>query len=256
MPKTGGTFVHGVFKKIIKKYKKEHPIKWYLNRFGYKLNLVTPIYQKLIDVSYYEYPNDNVIGQHAGASFIPLEYKKLPIISVKRDPIKKFISSYYYRWWERFPSLTSTQLKELFPHYPEISIEEFFTLANNHVMKNFFGADFRADIGVLSWQFIRMYSTNPIHVYNNITKANYSEFIETYFVKVEFFEMNQLSSEFETYIKGTGFSEYSDDFLTEERIYPPGSNIKNKPEPVSEVLSEKIKSKEWILYEFFPEYNL
>ena len=32
MPKTGGTFVHGIFKKIVANYKKNHPVKWYLNR--------------------------------------------------------------------------------------------------------------------------------------------------------------------------------------------------------------------------------
>ena len=93
MPKTGGTFVHGIFKQIVANYKQEHPVKWYLNRIGYKLKLITPVYQKLTNVEYYEYPNNDVKGQHAGVSFIPEEYKKLPVISVKRDPAKKFISA-------------------------------------------------------------------------------------------------------------------------------------------------------------------
>lgn len=256
MPKTGGTFVHGIFKKVVNSYKKDYPIKWYLNRIGYKMNIAIPIYQKLTTVAYYEHPNNEVIGQHAGVSFIPKEYKKLPIISVKRDPIKKYISTYYFRWWERFPSLPLSQLKEIFPNYPEISIEEYFDLAYNHVMKSFFRNDYREDIGVLSWQFIRMYSIDPLFVYKNITRANYPEFIKIYFTNVEFFEMNQLSSEFETYIKTTSFSEYSDSFKTNERIYPPGSNIKKRSEKISDDLTTKIKSKEWLLYNFFPEYNL
>ena len=256
MPKTGGTFVHGVFKRVVERYKKDYPIQWYLNRIGFKMNITTPIYQKLTNVAYYEYPNNDVIGQHAGVSFIPKEYKKLPVISVKRDPIKKFISTYYFRWWERFPSLPLAQLEELYPHYPQISIEEYFELAYNHVMKKFFGTDFREDIGMLSWQFIRMYSNDPLYVYGNITKANYQEFIKTYLADVEFFEMDQLTSEFETFIQTTSFSEFSDYFKTEERIYPPGSNIRKRSENISEELTNKIKSKEWLLYKFFPEYNL
>lgn len=256
MPKTGGTFVHGVFKKIVERYRKKHAIKWYINRIGYKMHIMTPVYQKLSNVAYYEYPNSDVKGQHAGVSFISKEYQKLPIISVKRNPIKKFISAYYFRWWERFPILPLVQLTSIFPQYPEISIEEYFDLSYNHVMKHFFKNDYRDDIGVLSWQFIRMYSKDPVFVYNNITETNYKEIIDTYFANVQFFEMGHLSSEFERFIQTTSFAEFSDYFKTEERIYPPGSNLEKRSETISEALTDKIKAKEWILYKFFPEYNL
>jgi hypothetical protein len=256
MPKTGGTFVHGIFKKIIADYKKNFPIKWYWNRFSYKFNISTPIYQKLNSVSYYEYPYLHVKGQHAGVSFISKKYQKLPVISVKRDPIKKVISTYYFRWWERFPILPLKEIKKIFPNYPNISIEEYFELTYNQEMKHFFGNDYREDIGVLSWQFIRMYSTAPLFVYKNITVSNYTEYIMKYFLDVVFFEMDQLSSNFERFLKTTGFSEYSNYFETKERIYPPGSTVKERFETPPKLLSEKIKSKEWILYKFFPEYNL
>ncbi|WP_037348937.1 hypothetical protein [Sediminibacter sp. Hel_I_10] len=256
MPKTGGTYVHGIFKKIIADFKRKHPIKWYVNRMGYRLDFLTPFYQKLNDVSYDEYPNDNTIGQHAGVSFIPKAYKDKPVISVKRNPINKFVSAYYFKWWERFPSLPLNQLKKLFPQFPEISIEEYFELSYNCEMKHFFKQDYRDDIGVLSWQFIRMYASDPLYVYKNISKENYLEIIKNYFVQVEFFEMEDLSPQFERYIKSTIFSEYSHYFKTEERIYPPGSNPKKRPEYISDLLKNKIKNKEWILYKFFPEYNL
>ncbi|WP_179022232.1 hypothetical protein [Winogradskyella forsetii] len=256
MPKTGGTFVHGIFKKIIAKYKKNNPLQWYINRLGFKMNFLIPTYQKLDNITYYPYPNKAVVGQHAGVSFIPIKYRNLPIISVKRDPVKKFESAYYYRWWERFPTLTIMELEELFPHYPNITIENYFELAYNVEMKKFFNNDFREDIGVLSWQFIRMYSTDPFYVYNNITQQNYSEFIKTYFVNVQFFEMNTLGNDLEAYIRTTRFSEYSDFFKTNERIYPPGSNIRERPEKISNYLTEKVMNREWILYNYFPEYKL
>lgn len=256
MPKTGGTFVHGIFKKIIADYKKRHLIKWYFNRLGYRLKIDTPIYQKLVNVVYQEHPGESVTGQHGGVSFIPKKFAHLPVVSVKRDPIKKFISTYYYRWWERFPSLPVSKLNEIFPHYPEISIDEYYELAYNHTLKHFFGTDYRDDIGILSWQFIRMYATNPIYVYKNISEKNYSEFINTYFADIQFFEMDSLSTEFEHYIKTTQLSDYSSYFATEERIYPPGSNNKKRPERLSDELSGKLKAKEWILYKFFPEYSL
>lgn len=256
MPKTGGTYVHGMFKKIIADFKKKKPMKWYVNRIGYWLGFSKPIYQKLNNVTYFDYPNKNVNGQHAGIAYISKQYKNLPIISVKRNPIEKFVSAYYYRWWERFPSLPIAELKELYPHYPEISIEEYFDLAYNHIMRRFFKEGYRENIGVLSWQFIRMYSIDPLTVYENISKKNYSEFIEKYFVDVRFFEMDNLSSEFENYIKSTHFSDYSDYFRTKDRIYPPGSNPKKRREPISDALIDKIKKKEWLLFKFFPEYSL
>lgn len=256
MPKTGGTFVHGVFKNVIADYKKDHPIQWYLNRIGFRMNVVKPIYQKFSDVAYYEYPGNDVKGQHAGISYIPKEFQKLPIISVKRNPIKKFISTYYFRWWERFPILPLSQLTQIFPHYPDITIEEYFELSYIHVMKHFFMKDYREDIGLLSWQFIRMYSSDPLYVYKNVTKANYNEMKESYFKEVRFFEMDQLASELEEYLKTTSFSKYSNFFKTEERIYPPGSNPKKRSESLSPELINTIKSKEWFLYKFFPEYNL
>ena len=256
MPKTGGTFVHGIFKKIIADFKQKYPVKWYLNRLNYRLSLAVPIYQKLNNVVYNEYPEKEVKGQHAGVLFIPKKNKKLPIISVKRDPIKKIISSYYYRWWERFPILPKSDLRREFPNYPEISIEDYFELVYHVEMKAYFGTDYRNDIGVLSWQFIRMYSSAPLFVYKNINADNYEEYIMKYFADVVFFEMDVLSYSFERYLKTTSFSEYSNYFETKERIYPPGSTVKERSETLPEILSEKIKSKEWILYKYFPEYNL
>ena len=256
MPKTGGTFVHGIFKKIVQAYKDEHPLRWYLNRFLYRLGLTTPIYQKLIGVKYDEYPNQTVNGQHAGVAYIPKRFKKLPIISVKRDPIEKFISAYYFRWWERFPNLKHEYLTELFPEYPNITISDYFKLVYEHEMKHFFHKDYREDIGVLSWQFIRMYSRSPLQVYRNIDEDNFADVIKEHFYKVDFFEMKNLNEKMSKYLKGTSFAPYAHYFNKSSKIYPPGSRPDIIREEISRELRKEVKAREWILYNYFSDYNL
>lgn len=255
MPKTGGTFVHGVFKKIIKDLKRDHWFIWYLNRMQYKLGISFPIYQKLSDVDYQEYPGDSVKGQHAGVAFIPKAYSGLPVVSVKRNPVEKFSSAYYFKWWERFPSLSLEKLNRIFPAYPNLTVEDYFQLSYIHVMKFYFKESYRDDIGILSWQFIRMYSSNAMYVYQNITQENYKQIIKDYFHEVNFLSMDNLSFEMKNLLGNTSFSKYKDYFSTKERIYPPGSSPEKNRDVIPNDLKQRIKEREWILYNYFPEYK-
>jgi hypothetical protein len=251
MPKTGGTFVHGVFKKIIKEYKRKHPLDWYFNRFLYRLKLVRPIYQKLDNIEYHDYPNHLVRGQHAGVNYIPKQFKNLPVISVKRDPVEQFISNYYFRWWERIPYLNYKLLIKLFPSFPNLSNVEYFELAYVHEMNFFFQKDYREDIGVLSWHFIRMYCKDPMFVYKNINADNFEKFKADYFVEVKFFEMQDLNESIKKYIENTSFAEYAHHFVKSDRIYPPGSKPELERQEITFELKKRIKEKEWLLYRYF-----
>jgi len=255
MPKTGGTFVHNVFKKIIQDFKKQNFSKWYLNRLLFHLGLVPPIYHKYSYIEYEEFPNYLVQGQHSGAKFIPKRFKGLPIISVKRDPVDKFLSNYYFGWWKRHSSLPLYHIEKKFPQFPELSFDEYYELSCNYAMKFFFKENYREDLGVQSWQFIRLYSKNPLYVYENISYLNYQKFFNDYFFDIKFLEMRDLNGSFESFLNRSSLSAYSHHFKNAAKIFPPGSKPRDETNDISPDLKKRIINKEWLLYKFFPEYS-
>src|SRR5687767_6163093 len=104
-PKTGGTFVSHVLSRV------------YGGREG-----------GFVDVE-----------KHAACSEVPEEHRGKPIISNLRNPYERYVSQYRFGWWRMHPDLYCgiEEMRELYPHYPEISFAEFVHLANTKFLNRY-----------------------------------------------------------------------------------------------------------------------
>jgi hypothetical protein len=107
LPKTGSSFVRQVIKRIYARRR----WRWRADRFLKELMLPRTRYAG--------------VDQHGWVSQIPNAYRHLPIVSVVRNPYERMVSDYDFRWWADHPNLPAEELQRRFPHFPDLSFDEF-----------------------------------------------------------------------------------------------------------------------------------
>ena len=145
LPKTGSTFVREVFKAM-----GAHR-RWWPGR---------PRVRELL------LPNANLVGgvldQHGKVQQIPPESRHLPIVSVVRNPYDKFLSAFEYRFWARYPQFPEPELRARFPHWPDLSVDDFVRL--KVMQADRLAGSNPQGIGVQTLNFARFFSPDPAPV--------------------------------------------------------------------------------------------
>lgn len=121
-------------------------------------------------------PNIKVTGvekpadQHGTFSQIPMAYRGLPVVSIIRNPYTRFVSTYEFRAWERWPLVPASILEEHFPGFPDLSFDDYIRLMDFQVIHGRMGGRApQANVGGQTIQFIQMFFKNPDVVLKQIT---------------------------------------------------------------------------------------
>jgi hypothetical protein len=190
MPKTGSTFVRTVISEIYRQRVKSGR---------------SALLEELI------LPNINVAGrphdQHGTFRQIPENSRQKTIVSVARNPYDKFVSTFQFRWWAQYPPIGRDELTCHFPHFPDISLDDYVFL-NELSGRRKLPNNNKWNIGNQTVQFIRMYFKNPLEVLEQIS-PNYFEG-EHYFndmAKVVFLRHEKLNEDLASFLEKAGFSE-------------------------------------------------
>ncbi len=223
-PKTGSTFVRTVLKEIYNKRTENNNIKEFI------------------------FPNIRMPNrepdQHGTVSQIPQIEISKPIVSVVRNPYTRFLSKYFYKWWVKYPPIRQDRLMDIFPNFPNLSIDEFAKL-NQFVtqkrLKNICNnIKLKTHIGDQTIQFIQMFSYEPEKVLKKLSE-NYvlsGAFMED-MPKVNFLKQENLKFELTEFLKGYNFSRTELEIIThtKEINVSDKSSLKNKEE-----LTQKAKT--------------
>ena len=118
-PKTGSTFVREALSELYKKkQKKRWP--WSRNKRHFEM------YQapNVRDISPQRRGQPNPHGTYWQ---IPERARHLPVYSVFRDPLRRFVSAYHYADWKKKEALLDEldTIREKFPMFPELEISDF-----------------------------------------------------------------------------------------------------------------------------------
>ena len=72
------------------------------------------------------------VDKHGTCSDIPETDRGKPLLSTMRSPYDRYVSQYRFGWWVMHPEdyCGEETMREIYPHYPEISFPEFLSLAN------------------------------------------------------------------------------------------------------------------------------
>lgn len=221
LPKTGSTFARTVIKEILEKRQSRHcgALGRFLEICGVK---PSPLYRELL------LPNLELKGfedrrnQHGTFSQIPREYRNRLVVSIIRNPYSRFISAYEYRAWERRPPVPENILLEHFPHFPNLSIDDFIKLFELELIYGRMGGKKPdANVGNQTVQFIQFFFKNPHEVLHNLTDAYLdSEEIFTDMADVHFLRQEQLNSDLASFLESIGYSQDEVQYVRErERVH-------------------------------------
>lgn len=239
LPKTGGTFVTRVIKKVV------------LKTFRQKIE------NTILKNSYLN------IYKHGTCSRIPANYRHLPIFSTIRNPYDRYISQYEFRWWEKYPEQFSdiNEILENCPNFPDISFSEFVHLANKVFFRLKPAICRKKNIGWQTEQFVQYFFKYPIFVVpkidaNYFTNGAYQE--DMYDVK--FIHTEHLNRELHDLLVALGHKKKDVAFiLPMNKINPVEGGRPPDQEWVKyydENLKNYVREKERYLFHLFPEYDV
>ncbi|WP_309401069.1 hypothetical protein [Cerasicoccus maritimus] len=101
-----------------------------LNRLMQKFCIRTSLRELQFPKLYGNY-DSSYRDQHGVYRQIPIEDRGKRIVSIVRNPIHKYISSYVYGWWKNHPPYSLDLVVQDFPKFPDISFPEFYDLVNH-----------------------------------------------------------------------------------------------------------------------------
>ncbi len=114
-PKTGGTFVTEMLRSIYELVTDHSVIKRVLRRMHRRGKK----------------PVLNIL-KHGTCSEIPNSHRDKPILATIRNPYDRYVSQYEFAWWKVPPEdyCDVEELRKRYPHYPNLTFEEFIELNN------------------------------------------------------------------------------------------------------------------------------
>ena len=134
-PKTGSSFA----RKVIKDLYAREPRRWFGGRYCKELIL----------------PNirtGGVADQHGTYSQIPRRFRNREIVSIVRNPYERFLSIYEFRYWAHNPRLPLDDVRERFPTFPHLSLDEYVDF--NHFWSQ---KAFHLPVGSQTAQFMQIF---------------------------------------------------------------------------------------------------
>ncbi|MDP9120667.1 MAG: sulfotransferase family 2 domain-containing protein [Acidobacteriota bacterium] len=211
-------------------------------------------------------------NQHGTCSDIPEQYRGKPLVSTVRSPYDRYVSQYRYEWWKISPEeyCGEAAMREMFPHYPDITFEEFLGLANSKFMNCFrrvptgFVNDNFPPERRLGWHtegFVRFFFHHPREVYARLDEETIESggFARDMF-DVHFLRTANLRQGLHDYLLSLGHRPADLAFiLASERVLPDDGHRRPKNDPwqsyYTPELRELVRTRERLIFRHFPDLD-
>ncbi|RMD66615.1 hypothetical protein D6833_01285 [Candidatus Parcubacteria bacterium] len=253
-PKTGSSFVRTVLKRV---HKYDTPY----NRIRRMLHLGNkpPMVELILPVIDRQFP-PGLRGQHGTYRQIPPEHRHKTIVSVTRNPFDRYVSTYLFGWWKTHLHVAEERLKQAFPHFPDLSFQEYYDLLHT------FGRESRLkgisppiDLGLHTIQFIQFYFKEPERVLSTIDDdyIQRKQYLAD-MAPVVFLHQENLNRELCQFLTDMGYPQEDIRFIREaERV-----NVTDRPcdqyKPdrfYTPELIQDILARDRLLFDIFAEYK-
>jgi hypothetical protein len=237
-PKSGSTFVRKVLKDI---YDKRINDSLFL-KYSIKLKLREPLYQELLMPNIkFKTGLMNNVDQHGIYSQIPKEHLNKEIFTVVRNPYERIISSFEFKFWQQRPALEEKVLKNHFPNFPNLSIDDFIDYLILVSRYSFTNEVNKLTVGFMSLQFIMFFFKEPKIIINQLND-NYLKSNSLYkndMAQINFLRQENLNMELAYYLKKFDFTDKELEYITNHKQV----NItKDKVDNRESLITEKVKN--------------
>jgi hypothetical protein len=198
-----------------------------------------------------------VSDQHGTLRQIPKKYRHLPVVTVTRNPISRYISIFRYRWWVENPPGDLGEIRKKYPQFPDLTFSEFYEMWHKFDRLNRVGnIPLRKDLGISTIQFIQFYFNDPDYILNNIDddyiqRGQYEDELKN----ITFLHQENLNAELRDFLLEMGYSERDLGFLKSKAKVNVTENLIGEPEiGVTDEIVGKILERDGLLFRIFPEY--
>lgn len=242
-PKTGGTFVEHVLSTLFKK----------------RSNFIARLTNSLLNR-----PRSFIdINKHGTCSEIPTSHKSKPILATIRNPYDRYVSQFEFGWWRNYPEsfCNVNEIQKLYPHFPDISFEEFVLLSNALFLKLKNGNIGTQDSpGWQTEQFVRYFFKKPADIFPLIDQ-NYicSKKYRIDMFSVSFMKTDRLNQDIYFFLLKLGYAQDELRFILDlKKIFPPEggrSEEQTWQKYYTPSLKNMVRKKEKLLFNMFPEFD-
>ncbi len=242
MPKTGGTFVTAVLKRLAGNPRRGG----YLGRLAQRWGNPPFIDRR----------------KHGTVNDIPGPWRDRPILSVIRNPYDRLVSYFEFNWWKTDPPryVDFRELRRRFPAWPEVKFPEFYEGFQLFQKLKAPGLPPEKRLGTLTENFVRFYFRDPERAFPRIDDAYIAaRGWEKDMAPVRFLRMEHLNGDLYDALVEHGWPAEEVEFiLCLGRILPEHS--KKGPRPrwadyYTPELKAKVRERERLLFAMFPEYD-
>jgi len=253
-PKTGSSFARKRIKAVYAQSESKG------RKLLERLRICSPVVQDVMLPKIDELGKGGLHDQHGTYRQIPFEHRQKPIVSIAREPVSRYESTYLYRWWEKHPPAELGVIRDRYPHFPDLSFSQYYEMVHHYGREaRLQGVVPRIDLGLHTIQFIQFYFSDPVSVLKNID----DEYIDSSrfnheLKRIRFLHQENLESELNLFLHSVGVTAASAaTTLPEQRV-----NVSPKSQEDSQQIGveldggirEEIANRDRLLYRIFPEY--
>ena len=253
-PKTGSTFAREVLRRV---YAKRDSIS---EKILAKLRLRKPSVIDLLLPQLDVGIGTGLTNQHGMVRQIPAIYQDRPIVTITRNPLSRYVSTYLFRSWVKFPPSDVQTIKKRYPNYPDLTFSEYYEMMDIYeVEKRLNGIKPKIELGVFTIQFIRFYFKDPEAVIKKIdldyieNKEYMNELSNIHFIKQE-----NLNSELKDFLQSVGMTKEELSFMDSMDKINVSKQKENKSNfkeyYVGTDIEEKVLDRDRLLFSIFPDY--
>jgi len=253
-PKTGSSYVRSIIKKIHRK--RGSALKQLIVKIGLAQKSITEYILPKID----EQRHAGYEDQHGTYRQIPEKYKNKKIVSIVRHPCERYVSTYLFRWWEKFPPANRNEIESEFPNFPDLNFKEYYEMMHRFGRWDRIGGNsLKSDIGLQSIQFVQFYFKNPQKILQQVCDGNFKSIKESEeMAKIEFLHQENLNHELKLFLLQCGYSKKDVRLIDNSNrinVTKRSANQKEMSSVIPFEVHKKIVEREALLFFLFPEYS-
>ncbi len=254
-PKTGSSFAREVLKKLYTRQDSKG------RKFLKILGLSQPAnFKEIMLQNIDEKKGSKAKAQHGTLKQIPHQYKNKPILSITRNPLLRLESTYFYRWWEKYPPANINTILEDYPHFPNLSFSEYNEMLHTHGRRNRLNnITPKIELGFQTIQFIQFYFKDP-ELILKIIDDDYieNELYNESLIDICFIHQENLNFELKEFLLQFGFKPDKLEFIdlmNKVNTTDKKQNTLDYRELFIETrIQNKILERDKLLFKIFPEY--
>lgn len=245
-PKTGSSFARTVIKEV-------HEPKG-VKRALRSVGLLKPDLQELLmPLVWLKDPGWNYPNQHGTYSQIPPEHRGKRVMTVVRDPLERMVSAYEFRHWARFPGNQEAAIRERFPHFPDLSFEEFMEMNERFILPTRLPDGMQTHCGLVTFQFVHYYARDPLKTLLELRDdSDLRRDHDHHFPNITYLHTEDLSRELHAFLLEMGYAPDRIAFI----LSKPKVNVSKRTRPsyLTPAMIEQVRHRDRFFYQLFPEY--